>query len=91
MANMALKIAVLHIRQYFQPLVLNVIPLTSRTMDVTLLDPKTGESVTLHSIPSSRIITPTQLFQLINLIETQAQARMPNLFITHFVNNLHRL
>lgn len=91
MAKMALKVAVLHIRQYFQPLAVNVKPLTSRTMDVTLFDPKSGESVTLHGIPCSRAITPSQLFQLINLIETQAQARMPNLFTTHFVNNLHRL
>ncbi|UQY33489.1 DUF1652 domain-containing protein [Pseudomonas fulva] len=91
MAKMPLKVAVLHIRQYFQPLVVNITPLTSRTMDVTLLDPKTGESVTLQAIPCRRMISPAELFQLINLIESQAEARMPSVFSSHFVNKLHQL
>ncbi|WP_070885780.1 DUF1652 domain-containing protein [Pseudomonas sp. D1-3] len=91
MAKMALRAAVLHIRQYFQPLVVSITPLSSRTMDVTLLDPKTGESVTLQAIPCRRLISPAELFQLINLIESQAKARMSSLFATHFVNKLQQL
>lgn len=80
MARMRLKTAIQKIQQYFAPLLVSVELASPITMDLVLVDPVSNESVTLLGIPCRRTVTPVQLYQLINLIETQTEARQPGLF-----------
>ncbi|MEQ9727233.1 DUF1652 domain-containing protein [Pseudomonas sp. WHRI 8822A] len=90
MPKMKLKVAVRHIHHYFAPLRVTVTPSSPVTMDVELADPSSEAAVTLFDIPCRNTLTPSQLIQLINLIETQVKNRNPDLFDTHrFNRRLH--
>ena len=88
MARLKLKMAIQQIQHYFAPLTVWVKLASPVTMDLELLDPHSKESVTLFDIPCRQIVTTVQLYQLINLIETQAKARKPSLFSKHVVNQI---
>lgn len=90
MAKMKLKTAIKRIQEYFGPLTVTATMASPVTMDLELLDPCSKESVTLIDIPCRHAVTTAQLYQLINLIETQAKARQPGLFSTHVVNQIQR-
>ena len=88
MAKMKLKMAIQQIQQYFAPLTVSVTLASAVTLDLELLDPHSKESVTLFDIPCRHVVTTVQLYQLINLIETQVEARQPGLFSKHVVNRI---
>lgn len=88
MARMRLKTAIQKIQQYFAPLSMSIEVASPVTMDLVLVDPVSNESVTLLDIPCRHTVTPVQLYQLINLIETQVEARQPGLFSKHIVNRI---
>lgn len=88
MAKMKLKVAIEQICRYFAPLTVTVTSTSRVTMDLELADPGSTESVQLFDIPCRQAVTTVQLYQLLNLIETQAKARQPGLFSTHVVNQL---
>lgn len=88
MARMKLKTAIQKIQQYFAPLSVSVELASPVTMDLVLVDPVSYDSVTLLDIPCRHAVTPAQLYQLINLIETQANARQPSLFSKHVMNRI---
>lgn len=79
----------LHIRRYFAPLTVTMTPTTPTAMDVQLADPASTETVLLMDIPCRESMTTGGLYQLINLIESQAKARNPELFNRHVVNKLY--
>lgn len=86
MATMKLKMTLRLIHQYFAPLSVTITPTSPVTMDVELVDPDSKESVTLLDIPCRSTVTTVQLYQLINLIETQAKSRNAELFRSHVIN-----
>jgi len=90
MAKMKLKVAIRHIHQYFAPLTVTITLASSVTMDLVLTDPDSKESVTLFDIPCRYAVTTAQLYQLINLIETQAKRHNPQLFRNHEWNQLQQ-
>ncbi|WP_419203938.1 hypothetical protein [Pseudomonas argentinensis] len=59
-------------------------------MDLELTDPLTRGSVRLFGIPCRPSVTPAELYQLINLIESQAKARNSELFSAHVVHKLQQ-
>lgn len=85
---MKLTAAMLHIRHYFDPMVVHMQLVSPTSMDLKLSDPATGEAVDLRGIPYRRSMTAAELYQLINLIEGRAQARNFELFSAHAVNKL---
>lgn len=48
------------------------------------------ETVQLFEIPYRPSVSPAELHQLINLIESQAKARNPELFSSHVTHMLHQ-
>ena len=85
---MTLTAAMLRICRYFDPIVVSILPPTETTMDVVLRDPETGETASLIAVPCSARVSATELFQLINLIESLARNRNPGLFRAHAENLL---
>lgn len=86
---MKLNEAMLHISRYFAPLVVGMTLKSPTTMDLDLTDPLTNESVRLFEIPCRPSVTPAELYQLINLIESQAKARNSALFSAHLTHQMH--
>ena len=90
MAKMKLRVAIRYIQQYFAPLTVTITLPSPVTMDLVLADPVSQESATLLDIPCRLTLTTVELYQLINLIETQAEKRQPQLFNNHMLNQAQR-
>lgn len=87
---MKLTEALLNIDRYFAPLVVKMTVKSLTAMDLELTDSLTNETVQLFEIPCRPSVSPAELYQLINLIESQAKARNPELFSSHVTHLLHQ-
>lgn len=87
---MKLTEAMHQIDRYFAPLIVQMTAKSPTTMDLELTDPLTNETVQLFEIPCRPSVSPAGLYQLINLIESQAKARNPELFSSHVTHMLHQ-